>query len=167
MELILEFAREPETWVSVGFVAVLGILLYVGVPKLVGKMLDDRAGVIKGELDEARRLREEAQALLAGLRAKAAGAEREAEAIVTEARAEAARFKADSNAALTQQIARRAQMAQDKIAQAEAAAVAEIRALAADSAASAAEKLIAARLDETRAASLIDDSIKGLSTKLN
>lgn len=163
----MEFLLEPETWVALGFVLVLALLLYVGVPKMVGKLLDDRAGVIKGELDEARRLREEAQGVLANLKQKAAGAEREAEAIVTAARAEAERFKADANTALAQQIARRAQVAQDKIAQAEAAALSEIRSLAADAAAAAAEKIIAARMDEKRAAALIDGSIKGLSAKLN
>jgi F-type H+-transporting ATPase subunit b len=163
----MELLHEPEFWVAVGFVLVIALLLYVGVPKMVGALLDARAAGIKGELDEARRLREEAQALLAGYQQKAAGAEREAEAIVTEARAEAERFKADANAALSHQIARRAQVARDKIAQAEAAAMAEIRHLAADAAAAAAERLIAARLDETRAASLIAGSIKDLPGKLN
>ncbi len=134
----MEFLHEPEFWVAVGFAVVIGLLLYVGVPKMVASLLDARAAGIKGELDEARRLREEAQALLAGYQQKAAGAEREAEAIVTEARAEAERFKADANAALAHQIERRAQQAQDKIAQAEAAAMTEIRGLAADAAAAAA-----------------------------
>ncbi len=163
----MEILHEPEFWVAVGFVLVIGLLLYVGAPKMVAALLDARAAGIKGELDEARRLREEALALLAGYQQKAASAEREAEAIVTEARAEAERFKADANAALAQQIARRAQVAQDKIAQAEATAMAEIRHLAADAAAAAAERLIAARLDETRAASLIAGSIKDLPGKLN
>lgn len=164
---MIELLHEPEFWVAVGFVLVIGLLLYVGAPKMIGGMLDDRAATIKGELDEARRLREEAQALLASFQQKAAGAEREAEAIVTEARAEAERFKAESNAALALQIERRAQVAQDKIAQAEAAAMAEIRHLAADAAAAAAERLIAARLDEARAATLISDAIKALPGKLN
>ncbi len=74
----MEFLAEPETWVAVGFVMVIGILLYVGVPKMVATMLDARAAGIKAELDEARRLREEAAALLAGYQKKAAEAEREA-----------------------------------------------------------------------------------------
>ena len=163
MELLLE----PEFWVAVGFVAVIGLLLYVGVPKMVATLLDARALTIKAELDEARRLREEAAALLAGYQQKAAGAEAEAGAILTEARAEAERFAAESRAALAVQIERRAQVAQDKIAQAEAAALSEIRSLAADAAAAAAQKIIAARMDEKRAAALIDGSIKGLSAKLN
>ena len=163
----MEILKEPELWVGLGFVMVIGLLLYVGVPKMVASLLDARALTIKAELDEARRLREEAAALLAGYKQKAAGAEAEAAAIVTEAKAEAERFAAESRAALTVQIERRAQVAQDKIAQAEAAAMAEIRSLAADAAAAAAEKIIAARMDEKRAAALIDGSIKGLSAKLN
>ena len=81
--------------------------------------------------------------------------------------AEAARFAAESRANLTAQVARRAQAAQDKIAQAEAAAMNEIRALAADAAVSAAQKLIAARMDDKRAGALIEGSIKDLGAKLN
>lgn len=163
MELLLE----PELWVGVGFLMVIGLLLYVGVPKLVGGMLDARSAAIKSELDEARRLREEAEALLEGFKRKAAGAEKEAEAIVVEARAEAERFAAESRQALKMLIERRAQAAQDKIAQAEAAALSEIRTLAADAATAAAQKLIVARLDEKRAATLITESIRDLPTKLN
>ena len=163
----MEILKEPELWVGLGFLIVIGLLLYVGVPKMVASLLDARALTIKAELDEARRLREEAASLLAGYQQKAAGAEAEAAAIVTEARTEAERFAAESRAALAIQIERRAQVAQDKIAQAEAAAMAEIRSRAADAAAAAAEKIIADRMDEKRAAALIDGSIKGLSAKLN
>ena len=157
----------PEFWVAVGFVLVIALLLWKGVPGMVGKMLDSRAAVIAAELAEARRLREEAEALLADYKTRAASAEAEASSIVTEARAEAERFAVESRASLTAQIERRAQAAQEKIAQAEAAAMSEIRALAANSAAGAAEKLIAARMDEKRAAALIESSIKDLGGKLN
>ncbi len=157
----------PEFWILVGFVLVMALLWWKGVPGMVGKMLDQRATGIAAELAEARRLREEAAALLTEYKKRAAGAETEAQGIVTEARAEAARFAEESRATLTAQIARRAQAAQDKIAQAEAAAMAEIRALAADAAVNAAQKLIAARLDEQRAGALIADSIKHVGDKLN
>jgi F-type H+-transporting ATPase subunit b len=163
----MDMLREPEFWVGVGFVLVVAILFWKGVPKMVGKMLDSRAAVISAELAEARRLREEAATLLADYRAKAQGAEREAQAIVTEARTEAQRFAELSRADLKAQIDRRAQAAQDKIAQAEAAAMNEIRALAADAAAAAAEKLIAARMDDKRAGTLIADAIKDIGGKLN
>jgi F-type H+-transporting ATPase subunit b len=163
----MEFLQEPEVWVGAGFVLVIALLLYVGVPKLVGAMLDARSAAIKSELDEAKRLREEAAALLASFQQKAQGAEKEAEAIVVEARAEAERFAAESRANLKSLIERRAKAAQDKIAQAEAAALSEIRALSADAATAAAEKLILARLDAKRAGTLIAQSIKDLSSKLN
>ena len=159
--------QNNELWVGVGFVLVIALLLWKGVPGMIGKMLDSRAAVITAELAEARRLHEEALALLAEYRKRAAGAEAEAQGIVSEARAEAERFAAESRANLTAQIERRAQAAQDKIAQAEAAAMNEIRNLAANAATSAAENLIAARLDEKRAAALIENSIKDLGGKLN
>ena len=163
----MEFLHEPEFWVGVGFVLVIGLLLWKGVPGMIGKMLDSRAAVIAAELAEARRLRDEAMALMADYQKKAASAEAEAQSIVNEARAEAERFAAESRASLKAQIERRAQAAQDKIAQAEAAAMNEIRTLAANSAAAAAEKLIAARMDDKRAAQLIENSIKDLGGKLN
>jgi F-type H+-transporting ATPase subunit b len=163
----MEFLREPEVWVGIGFLLVIGLLLWKRVPAMVAGILDARAAVIAAELDEARRLREEAEALLSDYKQRAGKAESEAQSIVTEARAEAERFAAESRASLKLQIERRAQAAQDRIAQAETAAMAEIRALAANTAASAAEKLIAARMDEKRAAALIENSIKDLGGKLN
>jgi len=165
--MLHDILNEGETWVALGFVLVLALLWWKGVPAMVGKMLDQRAAVISAELDEARRLRAEASALLADYKKRAAGAEAEAQSIVADAKKEAARFAEESRAALKAQIARREAAAKDKIAQAEAAALNEIRGLAADTAVNAAQKLIAARLDETRAKSLIADSIKGLGEKLN
>jgi F-type H+-transporting ATPase subunit b len=163
----MDMLKDPEFWVAVGFVMVIALLVWKGVPGMVGKMLDQRAAVIAAELDEAKRLRAEAAALLADYKKRAAGAEAEARAIVEAATAEAAQFQKDSRIALDAQIARRAAAAQEKIAQAEAVALAEIRGLAADSAVNAAQKLIAARLDEKRASGLISDGIKGLGEKLN
>ena len=163
----MEMLREPELWVAVGFVLVIVILVWKGAPAMIAKMLDSRAAVIAAELAEAKRLREEAARLLADYHARAAGAEAEARAIVDAASAEAAQFQKDSRIALDAQIRRRAATAQDKIAQAEAAALNEIRGLAADSAVSAAQKLIAARLDDSKTSSLIAESIKGVGEKLN
>jgi F-type H+-transporting ATPase subunit b len=163
----MELLREPEFWVALGFVIVIALLLYFGAPKMIGTMLDARAAAIKAELDEAKRLREEAERVYADYQARSSRAELEAQAIVVEARAEAERFATESRATLKLQIERRAKLAQDKIGQAEAAAMAEIRTLAADAATAAAEKLIAARLNEARTAGLIEGSIKDLSAKLN
>jgi F-type H+-transporting ATPase subunit b len=159
--------HEPEFWVAIGFLAVIGIFLWVGVPKMIAKILDDRAAAIQSELGEASRLRAEAETLLADYKRKAANAEVEAAAIVTEARADAERIAAEMRIALAAQIERRGKQAQDKIAQAEAAATAEIRALAADAAAAAAEKLIVSRMDEKRAGALVEQGLKDLGAKLN
>jgi F-type H+-transporting ATPase subunit b len=163
----MEFLHHHETWEVLGFVLVIALMVWKGVPGIVGKMLDERAAVISAELDEAKRLRAEAAALLIDYQKRAAGAEAEAQAIVADARAEAARFAEEARAGLTTQIARREAAARDKIAQAEAAALNEIRSLAADAAVSGAQKLILARLDEKRASGLISDSIKSLGEKLN
>jgi F-type H+-transporting ATPase subunit b len=163
MELLLE----PEFWVAVGFVVMIGIFLWMGAPTMIAKVLDDRARAIEAELAEAARLRAEAEALLADYKRKSANAEAEAAAIVTEARIDAERLAAEMRIALAAQIERRGKQAQDKIAQAEAAAMAEIRALAADAAAGAAEKIIAARMDPKRASALVEQSIKDLGGKLN
>ena len=163
----MDMLHDPETWVAVGFVLVVALLFWKGVPGMVGKMLDQRAAVISAELEEARRLRAEAAALLVDYQKRAAGAEAEARSIVEAAQVEAAQFQKDSRAALEAQIARRAASAQDKIAQAEAHALNEIRGLAADAAVNAAQKLIQARLDEQRASSMIASSIKSLGDKLN
>jgi F-type H+-transporting ATPase subunit b len=163
----MEVLHDPETWVAVGFVLVIALLVWKGVPGMVGKMLDQRAAVIAAELEEAKRLRAEAAALLSDYQKRAASAEAEARGIVDAATAEAAQFQKEARAALEAQIARRAAAAQEKIAQAEAAALNEIRGLAADAAVGAAQKLIIARLDEKRASGLIADSIKGVGDKLN
>lgn len=159
--------QNPEFWIAVGLAIVIGIFLSKGVPAMIGNMLDQRAKAIADELDEAKRLREEAAALLAGYVHKAAKAEEEAATIIANAKADAERFAKETRAQLRQQIDRRAQMAREKIEQAEHAALEEIRALAAEKAAVAAEKLIAARLDPARSDALVQESIKELPGKLN
>jgi F-type H+-transporting ATPase subunit b len=163
----LELLKEYEVWVAIGLVTLILAFLYLRVPRIVTKVLDERAGAIAHELNEAKRLREEAAAVLSGYVQKAAQAESEAARIVTEAKEEAERFAKETRAALRQQIERRAQMAKDKIEQAEHAALEEIRALAADKAAAAAGKLISQKLDDGRSNKLVQDSIKELPEKLN
>jgi F-type H+-transporting ATPase subunit b len=165
--ITMTLVHNPEFWVAIGLAIVIGIFLRLRVPRMVGRMLDERAGAIAKELDEARRLRDEAAGVLANYVEKAAQAETEVASIIAEAKAEAERFAKETRAQLRQQIDRRAQMARERIEQAEAAALVEIRALAADKAAAAAEKLIAARLDEKRSDNLVQDSIKDLPDKLN
>lgn len=163
----MEFLQEAEFWVGVGFAIVVGFIFYKKVPGMIARTLDARAAAIAAELENARKLREEAQALLEQYLRKQREADKEAEAIITEARAEAERYATEARTALSAQIERRAKVAQDKIAQAEQQAVAEIRNLAADAAAAAAETLIAAKVDEKRAAELIKNALGEIPSKLN
>jgi F-type H+-transporting ATPase subunit b len=163
---MMNLLRDPEFWVAVGTAIFLAILVWKRVPQMTANSLDSRASAIAREIDEAHRLRSEAEALLAQYRQKQAAAETEAQAILEEARAEAERFGTETRAAAAAQIARRVKQAQDKIAQAEAHAIADIRAAAADAAIAAARKLIASRLDENAAADLVKRSLAGIPDQL-
>ena len=163
----MELLRDPEFWVGIGTLIFLAIIVWKRVPALIASSLDARAAAIAKELEDARRLRTEAEALLAEYQAKRASADREASSIIAEAKAEAERFGAEARAAITAQITRRGKQAEEKIAQAEAQAVADVRAIAADAAITAAEKLIAARLDDTRAAELVKRALGEIPSKLN
>jgi F-type H+-transporting ATPase subunit b len=158
---------EPEFWVAVGFVIFVGILIYVGVPKMMTKALDDRAKRVQDELDEARRLKEEAQKLLGEYKAKQRQADDEAAAIIAGAKAEAERFAAEAKTKMEEFVARRAKMAETKIAQAEAQAVADVRAAAADAAVSAAEKILTDSVKGKVADDLLTRGISDVKTKLN
>jgi F-type H+-transporting ATPase subunit b len=157
----------PEFWVAVSFLLFVGILIKMGVPALVTKALDDRADTVRKELDQARRLREEAQDLLADYQRKQRAADDEAKAIIEEARREAEAMKAESARTLKEQLERRTRLAEEKIARAEAQAVSEVRAAAVDVAMSTAERLIAEKLAADGGADLLSRSIRDLKGKLN
>jgi F-type H+-transporting ATPase subunit b len=156
-----------EFWVAVAFVAFLLILAYYKVPALIGKALDDRAAAIRKELDEARRLREEAQSLLADYQRKHRNAGQEAEAIVEQARREAEAFSAETRKALAEKVERRRRQAEEKIARAEAQAVEDVRAAAVDMAIAAAEKILREKAAGPGGAALIDESIRTIKSRLN
>lgn len=119
--------QNPQFWVLVAFLIFVGLVLYYRVPAMIGKMLDERAEAIRKELDEARRLREEAQALLADYQKKAKEAETEAKSIIDQAKTEAETLAAEARKALAENIQRRSKLAEDKIARAEAQALSEVR----------------------------------------
>jgi F-type H+-transporting ATPase subunit b len=158
---------EPEFWVAVGFVIFVAVLIYVGVPKMMTKALDDRAKRVQDELNEARRLKEEAQKLLAEYQAKQRQADEEAAAIIAGAKAEAERFAAEAKVKMEEFVARRSKMAETKIAQAEAQAVADVRAAAAEAAVSAAEKILTDSVKGKVADDLLARGISDVKTKLN
>ena len=158
---------EPEFWVAVAFLIFVGILVYVGVPKMLLGALDDRAKRVQAELDEARRLKEEAQKLLAEYKAKQRQADEEAVAIIEGAKAEAERIAAESKTKMEEFVARRTKMAETKIAQAEAQAVADVRAAAAEAAVTAAEKILTSTVKGKVADDLLIRGIGDVKTKLN
>ena len=158
---------EPEFWVAVGFVLFVAVLAYYGVPALMLGALDQRATRIKTELDEARRLRDEAGQLLAEYQRKRGQADEEAEAIIAGARAEAERTAAEAKAKMEEFVARRTRLAESKIAQAEAQALADVRAAAADAAVAAAEKILAQSAKGKVADDLLAQGIRDVKAKLN
>jgi F-type H+-transporting ATPase subunit b len=158
---------EAEFWVAAAFVIFLGVLGYLGAHKLLLSGIDERRERIKSELDEARRLKSEAEALLAQYKRKQQDAEREAQAIVASAKTEAERLAAEAESKLEEFVARRAKIAENKIAQAEAQALAEVRSAAADAAVAAAERILARTVDEKLADDLIRQGIGEFEGKLN
>lgn len=156
-----------EFWVLTGLIIFIGIAIYMKVPGMLVAGLDKRREDIANELEEARRLREEAQQLLASYQRKQREAMKEAEDIVTQAKAEAERLAAETRSAMTALVARRTKMADDKIAQAEAQAMADIRAVASDVAIAAAREIIAAKVDVNRDAKLVEGAIATLASKLH
>ncbi len=158
---------EAEFWVAVAFVIFLGVLGYFGAHKTVVKGIDDRRDRIRAELNEARRLREEAQALLAGYERKQHEVEHEAQAIIASAKAEADRLAAEAAAKIEEFVARRTKMAEDKIAQAEAQALADVRSAAAEAAVAAAESILARAVKDKVADTLLTEGIADLKARLN
>jgi F-type H+-transporting ATPase subunit b len=158
---------EAEFWVAVAFVIFVGVLGYFGAHRTLVKSIDDRRDRIKAELDEARRLKEEAQALLTGYEHKQQEVEREAQAIIASAKAEAERLAAEAAAKMEEFVARRTKMAEDKIAQAEAQALADVRSAAADAAIAAAGSILARTVKDKVADNLLAEGIADLKSKLN
>ncbi len=157
----------PELWVLAGLLVFIGLLVWLKVlPGALFKALDAHAEKIKAELDEAQQLREEAQALLADVKAQREEAERQAAGMLEAARVDAALIASEAKAKLEEQITRRAEMAERKIAQAEAQAAADVKSAAVDLAAQAAEQILVARLATGASDGLIDAAISQVGAKL-
>jgi F-type H+-transporting ATPase subunit b len=164
---MIELLSEPETWVAIAFLIFLGVLIKVGAPSLVFKALDDRSARIKSELDEALRLRKEAEEVLAEYKRRQDEAEKTAESIIHNASVEAERLAAEAQSKVEEFISRRTRMAETKIAQAEAQALADVRAAAADVAVAAAEALLVSTTKGEAAESLVSRGIADLKARLN
>jgi len=157
---------DPEFWVLLAVVIFL-IVVWKPTRRAVVGALDSRAERIRQELEAARNLRDEAQQALAAYQRQQQQGAAEAQAIIAHAKAEAERIAAQSLRDLEETLRRRQQLAQERIAQEEAKALAEIRAIAVDVAISASRQVIAASLDERRGAALIDDAIAALPRQLH
>ncbi|MCB1526381.1 MAG: F0F1 ATP synthase subunit B [Hyphomicrobiaceae bacterium] len=156
-----------EFWVLVAFIIFFAIVFYMKVPALLAGALDKRADAIRKELDEARLLREEAQALLADYQKKRREAEDEAKDIVQQARRDAESLAATTEKQLEETVARREKLAEEKIARAEAQALSEVRGSAIDAAMKAAEKILADKVTGAKSDELIGQSLADIKAKLN
>ncbi|RED12041.1 F0F1 ATP synthase subunit B family protein [Pontivivens insulae] len=163
----MDFLYNTDIVVAIAFVIFIGILLYVGVPGMVTKLLDERAEKIKADIAEARELREEAQQLLASYERKQKEVEELSAEIVSKAREDAQAAAAQAKVELEQSIARRLDSAKDQIASAESAAMKEVKDRAVAVAVAAARDVITDKMDASRANALIDDAIGEVGQKLH
>jgi F-type H+-transporting ATPase subunit b len=162
----MQFIFEAEFWVLVAFVIAIAFLVYKAKGMVTGG-LDARAAKIKSEIDEARKLRDEAQTRLAEFQRKQRDALQEAEAIIAQAKAEAERLAAQGVKDLEAAIERRRRLATEKIALEQQKAVADLRNAAVDVAVAALRRVLAEDLDPARKSALIDDAIAALPPTLH
>ena len=153
-------------YATVALVIFVGMMLYFGIPKIIGKMLDGQIKKIADDLAEAKKLREEAAALLVEYEQKRVAAESEAEGIIAAAKKEATRLTAAAQVSLADLIARRTKSVEDKIAQAEAQAVAEVRARSADVAIEAARLVLTDEMNR-KGGQVVDKAIADVGNRLN
>lgn len=158
---------DPTTYLLLALLLFFIMLGYLGVHKKIVGGLDARADKIKAELEEARRLREEAQSLLASYQRKQKEAETQAEEIVKQARSDAENMAAKARKDLAERLERRAAMAEAKIANAETQALAEVRGRAADIAMDAAQDLLKNGLSSAEKTKLVKSGIKSMGDMLN
>jgi len=163
----MDFIFEPEFWVAVSFFLFVGGMLYLGLHKKLAAVLDARAAAIAKELEEAKRLREEAAKVLDDYRRKQGDVARETKSIIDLASREAEILAAETRRTMREQFDRRMKLAEDKIARAEAEALREVRAAAAEAAVTAARTVIAAKLTPEGANKLVSQGIDALKGKLN
>jgi F-type H+-transporting ATPase subunit b len=159
-------ALDATFWATVALFIFIAVVIYFKAPALIARALDNRIKEIETELAEAERLRAEAKALLEDYQRKREDAETEAEGIVAAAREEAFRLTAEAGTTLENMIARRTRAVEEKIAQAEAQAVAEVRARSADLAIEAARVVLQQQM-ATRGDTLVDRAIKDVGERLN
>lgn len=154
-------------WATVALVIFAAVVVYLKVPGMISKSLDERAKRIRDELDEARRLRGEAQELLADFQRKRKEAEKDAADIVAAAKREADMLLEEANRKTEEYVTRRTALAEQKIEQAERDAIIEVRASAVDIAVEAARKMLAEKVDAKASTELFKSSLQEVKSKLN
>jgi F-type H+-transporting ATPase subunit b len=161
----MAWLQDAHVWEAIGLAVFIGALVWLKVPGMAMAALDSRGAKIQAQLDEATKLREEAQALLAEIKTRREAGERQAAEMLAQARADAERLAAEAKVKLDADIKRRQQLAERRIALAETQAAAEVRAAAADLAAEAAESVLAARIAVAKTDPLVDQSLEKLGER--
>ncbi len=159
--------EDATFWVLVALILFTGLVLYLRAPRMITRALDKRGEEINAELDEARKLREEAQAVLAEYQRKAREAEQEAEEIIEQARREGEAFAIDAQRRSDEYVERRTKIAEQKIEQAESVALQEVRSLSVDLAIAAAERVLAGKVKGAEAERLVTEAIAEAKTRLH
>lgn len=159
--------RNTDFIVLIAFLVFVGILVYYKVPSLLGGLLDKRADGIRSDLDDARRLRSEAQEIYASYERRQREVKEQAEAIITNAGHEATAQAAKAKADLENSIARRLKAAEDQIASAESDAVRAVRDRAVQAAIAAATQILTAQVSAGQRSAGIDDAIEDVARRLN
>src|SRR5882724_1565155 len=162
----MTFQFDAAFWATIALFVFIAVMIYLKLPGMIGKALDGRIKAIETELAEAERLRLEAKFLLEEYESKRQAAAKEAEGIVAAAREEAFRLTAEAKTSLEALVARRTKAVEDKIAQAESQAIAEVRSRSADVAVEAARLLLTKQMS-SKGGALVDRAIKDVGGKLN
>ncbi len=159
--------QDASFWVLIAFLIVIGVFARAGLHRMILSGLDKRSRQIADEINEARKMREEAQEILAQYQRRQREAENEAAAIIEQAKEDAKRMAAEARDKINEQMERRAKAAEEKIARAEAQALSEVRGQTADLAVEAAREIIRERMDSGAQGAFVDKAIAGLRDKLN
>jgi F-type H+-transporting ATPase subunit b len=162
----MELLTEAHFWVGLAFVVFLGVLVFAGMHSLAWKALGDAGEKVRAQLDEANRLRQEAEVLLARIQADREASEKQSAEILANAEEQAKRLQAEAQERLAEQIERRGQLAERRIATAEVQAAAEVKAAAGELAAQLAEQVLVARIAGAKSDPLIDSAVGRLAGKL-
>lgn len=161
------FFLDANGWVALAMLVVIAIMLWKKVPAIVGAAMDKKIAGIRAEIDEAAKLRAEAEAIKAEYEAKTANADQEAAAMLQRARDEAGEIIEQAETDAEALVRRRTRLAEDRIAAAERSAIAEVRAKAATAATAAAASLLAQKHDAAADKAIVDQTISGLDARLN